>query len=149
MRECKYRAWDKIDNKMKDVVSIDFSTKTLVLYYFDYESKEKLIEVSFVRKFKDCILLEYTDLRDRKRTEEYPNGQQVCEGDVLEFKYTLYNGKDIIIKCPVTYSMGEFGVIIDEILASDYFSLGSLVGEIGQEFEIVGNIYDNPELLEK
>jgi uncharacterized phage protein (TIGR01671 family) len=83
--------------------------------------------------------MEYTGLKDK-------NDNKIYEADILQFQYRLLNGNYITVQCPITYSMGEFGVMINEIETTDYYSLATLIGEVGQEFEVIGNIYKNPEL---
>jgi uncharacterized phage protein (TIGR01671 family) len=126
MREPEYRAWEKNLKEMIPVHNIDFDKKMINL------------NVAW-RRFDEIELMQYTGLKDK-------NQNKIYEADVLVFEYRLLNGNYITVKCPIIYSMGEFGVMIDEIQTTDYFSLSSLVGEVGQKFEVIGNIYDNPEL---
>lgn len=142
--EIKYKAWDKIDNKIKDVVSIDFSTKTLVLYYFDSESKEKLIEVTFVRKFKDCILLEYTGLKDRIVRRDGSEAKDIYRCDIIKALNRNYdcedNKIDLFQLFEVTYLNGCY--MFGNWNAQEFFNKFIYIEDLGSKFE-------NPELLEK
>ena len=77
---------------------------------------------------------QYTGLTDK-------NGRRVFEGDIVEgnseyFTYTHPYGK-------VVYDGGQYLISFDDVL-EDIECLGAWANDV----EIIGNIYDNPELLE-
>lgn len=84
---------------------------------------------------------QYTGLRDCKRTEEYPEGQMIFEGDIVitnkfgtpQKKYVIGFDEEI-----ATYiGEGKKG-------CARYFTTFSGDADC---FEVIGNIHDNPELL--
>lgn len=74
---------------------------------------------------------QYTGLKDR-------NGKKIFEGDLLSFDGQIFDEEEG--PGVVTYSPGEYVVIMQERC----HSLSDLLG-VGT---VVGNIYDNPELME-
>lgn len=75
----------------------------------------------------DCVLLQLTGVLDR-------NGKELYEGDIIAWEYN-----DFAEKCvsPIRYNsnMGCFDIPMDND------------GQRPLPFEILGNIYQNPELL--
>lgn len=85
---------------------------------------------------------QYTGVRDCKRTEEYPDGQMIFEGDVVlcdrhindEFDKKTFFVREIY---PISGLIGE-SLSGNEIRGDDW------------EFaEVIGNIHDNPEILKE
>lgn len=84
---------------------------------------------------------QYTGLTDK-------NGKKIFEGDIVRYNQTdgaKWNGKPIICTGKVVYNdkTASFAVnSIDEIGTKnyDYFPIKNI--------EVIGNIHDNPELLE-
>ena len=105
-----------------------------------------------------CHWLEFTGLRDKKRTKEFPNGQKIYEGDIIE------NENNFGCICGV----GEFTdqypdmriIIFDDknlCFTTDFVDKNmrgkgtsgfSLVKSNENSFEIIGNIHENKNLLE-
>jgi len=73
MREIKFRAWDKKDKAMREVVGIDFISKSVLLANILPNIK---IE-SYRRNFSDVVLMEYIGIKDAL-------GNEIYEGDVIE-----------------------------------------------------------------
>jgi len=86
------------------------------------------IGVSFQQELserKNVILLQFTGLKDR-------SGREIYEGDILE------NG-DWVPDAHTTYTWKTEVKFID----------GCYCGIAGEVVEVIGNIYENPELLEE
>lgn len=119
----KFRAWLKDDNEMIDVMQIAFDTKWIrVFYQLNYRWF----------KFDDVLLMQSTGLFDK-------NGQEVFVGDIIK----CTRG------CPhEVYLEKEYGGTFVGGMPAVYLK-GLLSGYAwtGDE-EIIGNVYQNHELLE-
>lgn len=120
----KYRAWDKRDKKSYLVDEIVWDNGK-----FDSIGDA----ITFYRGAEEVELMQSTGLKDK-------NGKEIFEKDILD-----YNGRKVIVKWHGSYAcfIYEF---VDELknrtaewqpLYLSYY-----------KFEIIGNIYENPELLE-
>lgn len=118
-REIKFRAWDKISKTM------------------DYWQPFKYFDNSLVDPDSKAVetIMQYTGLKDK-------NGKEIYEGDILDIndQYNLI-GSDIY---EVVFSDGAFRIDGAE-LAILHNSPGC--DALGEDTEVIGNIYENPELL--
>jgi uncharacterized phage protein (TIGR01671 family) len=83
---------------------------------------------------------EWTGLRDNKKTDEFPDGQMIFEGDIVRFHY-----KTGVYKIGTVVWNDLFGSW--DIDCSDFVSYKSL-GQYKSVSEIIGNIYEDKHLLE-
>lgn len=90
------------------------------------------------------ITLRYTGLKDK-------NGKEIYEGDIIRFAIFDYNGADTQYKGVVKWANAMFEIWHDtesEYYGSDGGFVLSWVKAQDDEFEVIGNIHDNPELLQ-
>lgn len=132
-REIKFRAWDKETKRMFDVQLLQFFGKENNLDAcwtngVDFDGETTLEKGPNLNNLKNLILLQYTGLNDQFNTEIY-------EGDVVRHDFMVYEGHG---------SVGEDSTI-DIIKNLTELPFGS--SSIG--CEVIGNIYENPELLQK
>lgn len=117
----KYRAWDKVDKVIREVTAIDWS---LDLVEFMHGAIE--------RSFENVILMQSTGLKDK-------NSVEVLRGDIV--KCTRGCPHEIIW-------LEEYGGTFIGGMPAWYLSgLKEGYAWTGEE-EVIGNIYENPELLE-
>ena len=140
MREIKYKAYIKDLNIVVDVTCIDLELERI---WYDTESVGRSnCDIT------ECILMQYTGLNDK-------NGTEIYEGDIVIFdegfsviRYDEETARFVlndygIRGCLMEYgwdeSAGGFGVI-DTNGFDDFVDISDI--------EVIGNIYENPELLE-
>ena len=134
MREIKFRAWDKLNKEMFNVESINFQERQV---YRD--------TVSY-REFNDVELMQYTGLKDK-------NGKEIYEGDIVKFKDCSIDGTKEFYNIGVIEREGKRDelVISQLIFEKSYFTENYMdfINETFELSEIIGNIYENPELLKE
>jgi len=126
MREIKFRVWDKI---LKRMLSWEWVHDNFFSRIFDYPN---------------MIPMQYTGLKDKNRKEIYE--RDIVTGSSLK-DWRAGNGEREIIEWDNTRSRW------DMVFYSIYGGEGHLCKEeIFQDrakfYEVIGNIYENPELLE-
>ena len=131
-REIKYRAWLKEEKKMVNVETIDFSEKSI-----QYLEKNEIIDAYLLRtKFlEDVEIMQYTGLKDK-------NGKEIYERDILKYKFPYDRRLKHVSLVKFIETEASFGlkdiygneIPLYRITANNYF-------------EVVGNIYENEELL--
>ncbi len=147
MREIKFRAWDKITKSMFDVGEIcwfgDGTRIDATLDRVDIQDRESYHQLGI-----DIELMQFTGLHDKK-------GNDIYEGDIL--KYTRFgwrceghpkNNTDLVTYYEIRWSdkYATFHVENKNMSGSLEFDDSRAKKN---EIEVIGNIYENPELLEE
>jgi len=117
-REIKFKAWNKEANRF----SKPFTLKSDVLNYTDDDG------LGIVKSLTNEIILQYTGLKDK-------NGKEIYEGDVLKAHGI------------VTWNDTEYRWSAIDLNWNDKREWHDL-DYLTSPFEIIGNIYENPELIE-
>lgn len=145
-REIKFRAWDEENKEM------DYEPQvTEAVFRNASESVNYLIELS--QKEDKNIWMQYTGLKDMR-------GVEIYEGDIVKNHWHDINMKDIGALWGVCfgehltsadyYASEAYGWYAEKINATDderTNSLHDLAHDKDKGIEIIGNIYENPELL--
>ena len=129
MREIKFRAWLKEDKKMVNVETLFIGINRLC---FGNSKTEDL----FFRDFEEVELMQYTGLKDK-------NGKEIYEGDIVLIKL---DETSTWYKTVVGFKKGAF--IANLIDKEDYVYIFHH-GFTDDDFEIIGNVYENKNLLEE
>lgn len=138
MREIKFRAWDK-DNQWM-VLPENIMDKDE--YYFQFDNFGK-IELFQVRQSNDdyqdstaveidSVFMQFTGLKDK-------NGKEIYEGDIIEHIDRKYIVPSFT---PLNRWYEADPVEANQSGTDDWISMSDV------DWEIIGNIYENPELLQ-
>ncbi|MCK3937172.1 hypothetical protein HCC45_13555 [Streptococcus suis] len=122
----KFRAWDKIRNRISEVERIYIDTKGVRLRDENGE---------YWRRFDDVALMQSTGVLDK-------NGKEIFEGDVVKI---MDEDGDSEISA-VTFEHGASGMTITGVFVP--FVTMIVEATVDYTLEIIGNIYENPELVE-
>ena len=124
MREIKFRAWLKEKKEMIDNARPDFFCKQLNYLCGNSAGGQDVLGVST----EDIELMQYTGLKDK-------NNKEIYEGDIV----TLHNSKYKVI-----FNSKEARFVLRD---DEFESEISFTNNNNERMKIVGNIYENPELL--
>ena len=147
MREIKFRAWDK-------------ELRTMQTGTNQYRSEEldsgfrKSSAGAFTRlwnalaRFKesdDFVLMQYTSLKDK-------NGKEIYEGDIVTSEFYPYQDEGKYnYHGIIEWEEGSF-CITKKLVNKGRAGISDgicMTFEGSEYFEVIGNIYENPELLEE
>lgn len=126
MKEIKFRVWDKKKEMWSNYQIVDN-----MIYFMDKVTGVWIRDNKYPDRFK---LMQYTGLKDK-------NEKEIYEGDIIKNNFEETVGSIMFADC------GYWIKTIDKDIFNDtiYHVLGQYDGEV---LEVIGNIYENPELLE-
>lgn len=150
MREIKFRIWDKKNDRWfhggTDEQQIKSHTDAISLFgeticfgeILRDQNDDKVISLD---RIKDLVALQFTGLKDK-------NGKEIYENDIVE-----YDTEDGIYRTVIKFTMDEND--IEDIGEYNNFLSGftfsspwrSADSDDDGHYEVIGNIYENPELL--
>lgn len=118
----KFRAWDKVFKEMVQVNALVLDEQVVkVTYKNGNVAKDDM---------KEYELMQSTGLKDK-------NGKEIFEGDIL-------TSQNYPVKGVVEFRT-DLGLWVHYLKEYSYFEY---LGNVAGSKEIIGNIYENPELLE-
>lgn len=149
MRDIKFRAWDK---KSKTMVMFGDSTLSNTGGFWNIESGDNrevycleftavlgecnsgagYFHHDFAEQLTDYELMQYTGLKDK-------NGTEIYEGDICSF--TTKDGDKYIIKMHTLDKFHFWNEVYFNMVDKNEVLLEN------NPYEVIGNIYENPELL--
>ena len=124
MRQTKFRAWDKKSKKML----ID----GFIIYYTGVAIKYLDVRHSSI---DELIVMEWTGKKDR-------NGKDIFEGDIVDNGFKFAPSKGVV-------KFWEASFRVAPLEGSGIFSLGMTGQMCSGKMKVIGNIYENSNLLEK
>ena len=135
MREIKFRAWDGNNKLMMNVRDLCWDEFGELNYIRSGESTHHLgcLKESVPKRFDKIELMQYTGLKDK-------NGKEIYEGDIIQNYSCL----------PSSWDRNYFSitkVYYDNNVAGFSGFIKTYKGDKLSEVEIIGNIYENKDLL--
>jgi uncharacterized phage protein (TIGR01671 family) len=118
MREIKFRAWNKETKSMRIVDNMQLDNSKVNLVFME---NGELAPESFLRE--NLILLQFTGLKDE-------DGKEIYEGDIVQKGFEKYQ---------IEWQYTSFGI--------NTRNYGWQLLDEFTDLKIIGNIYENPELL--
>jgi uncharacterized phage protein (TIGR01671 family) len=141
MREIKFRAWD--GRTLFEVGQITFVESSW------YLEKGRSVSIPYQ---SHVILMQYTGIKDK-------NGKEIYEGDIVRRLETDWSSKpendtrtleEYLISLSdigaIDFNYDRFCIAVKSKRYDDYYHLDMFPGLHGF-IEVIGNIYENPELL--
>ena len=126
----KYRAWYVLAEEMiNEILMISFVRKEIIGKFSDGSTSVPL-KFEDERNGEDVILMQSTGLVDK-------NGKEIFEGDILGTKDGLLNG--------VIEYRSDLGMWTNSLIRYNNFER---LCNVATSREIIGNVYENRELLE-
>lgn len=140
-REIKFRIWDKKYSKMIfegfHLLGEVMAFNEIEIYLFE---TKKTDGVATIERWNDLEIMQFTGRKDKKEVEIY-------EGDIVKiyFKSEVYTEK---VEWGV-YNDDEYVDHIECWMAGHcpLSDLGGMYGIAEHTYEVVGTVYENPELL--
>jgi uncharacterized phage protein (TIGR01671 family) len=126
-RKIKFRAWNKTNKWMDN----EFSIHADGCIYQDARRRWDISDIAVESAYDDLEIMQFTGLLDK-------SGKEIYERDIVKgYGYEVRNGHQI--RPERIFAINDF--------IKDTYRLLCITEGTGETVEIIGNIYENPELL--
>ena len=131
MREIKFRAWWKPTKTIYKVGQVTLEKGT---WNYEPENRENIgVCILYQPSF---ILMQYTGLHDK-------NGVEIYEGDIVKLHYIKNGLAEITAVVAYHEDYAQYVITDTKYATDDYEPLSDY-----EDFEVIGNIYENKDLIE-
>lgn len=140
LRKLEFKAWSKTNKRFFEFMGLDLYHNKILIRRTDSGAVKQY--VTEWKRLSDFVLMGYTEFKDK-------NGVDIYEGDILEFTvFDCYAGD---YQYRGFLEVDKYGKFIKTDLNNDEFTkvfdfVYVVVND--DELTVIGNIYENPELLE-
>lgn len=140
MHQIKFRAWD---TKKQQMTGDDFAVTSLgawlrPIHGYKIKLEDVIVKELWKREYTNLlIVMQYTGLKDK-------NGKEVYEGDIIQVKANLKKWVVVWMNCGFWLEL-----ILEKGSYREKYSLSDherMVSATNSTYEIIGNVYENPEL---
>lgn len=134
MREIEFRIWDK---ELKEMHYLSLEDLCEDNYWYDGETDVWSVLYDCNHKNERFVINQYIGIKDK-------NGKKMFEGDIVKYHAETYTKMWDIIGV-VEYYNASYGIVDEN---DRHFLEFNSTSMYVRWYEVIGNIYDNPELLE-
>lgn len=133
----RFRAWYVLAEEMiNEILMISFVRKEIIGKFSDGSTSVPL-KFEDKRNGEDVVLMQSTGLKDK-------NGKEIFEGDIVRMRNPR-DRRQIGLFQVVRVANSPMLGLLDKKLTTEIFNLYE---HMRNYYEIIGNVYENPELLE-
>lgn len=138
-RVIKFRVWDSKEKKWLlgyEYPNLGgFSMKGEIMLFGQYQ---KMLSSFRLEDWDDIIIMQFTGLKDRNGKETYEGDLAMIDGNICEVKFGVF------------FTCGWEFNIVNKLGRYPFHSLCNTFNDTGcKDFDIIGNIYENPDLIKK
>lgn len=129
----RYRVWHHELGRLMSVKCMFFQDSEIE----EFELNDALMNDYITAYPDEIVLMQPTGLKDK-------NGKEIFEGDVLEIE----DEGEVLGNAKLTWDNEQAVFMIEAISVDDIAPFHEIISDETYSYRVVGNVYENPELLE-